>query len=356
LPPLDLLIVLCVVLSMRQFSTYRRSPWPAGTERARRLHFAFLAVGTFVGLLAELAIPDLRPAPGGGGGAATQTVLALHAWAFTLLALAAPFALLWLTSADFIKVHGRLDTVAMVRARFRGGLRAIRDWLPLLALVYAYGLLEPVIGRGLVGDLDGPLARVDRALFLGRDPAVLLSGIIARPLSTWLSACYVLYVPLLPLVLGLVFAKRDPGPFRELALAVTLVLAVGYVGYTLVPAQGPLFVQHFDVSLDGYYGDWIRRDLMDPARVPRDCFPSLHTAVSLTLLWGAWRHLRPLFWCVLPVVLSIPFACVYFRYHYVADVLAGVLLFVAAASVAARIHTTSLQQGHTTDTLPELDQ
>jgi hypothetical protein len=342
LPPFELLIVFCLVVSGRLMASYRRVPWRAvtrATRTARRLHFLFLFVGGALGPVCLLGLPSLRPVPGTGGGAATEIVLAVHAWTFAVLAFIAPFAVLWLASAEHIKTHGALDTTALVRARWRDGARAVRDWFPLFALVYAYGLLEPVIGRGLFGDQDVLLERLDRLMFFGHDPRVLASGMVSRPLSVWLSASYVLYVPLVPVVLGVVYARADPWGFRELALAVTFVLATGYVLYTVVPAQGPLFVGRFDVPLDGYYGDWIKRDLLDPTRVPRDCFPSLHTAVSLTLLWGAFRHARAVFWCILPVVLSIPLACIYFRYHYVVDVLAGVLLFAVAARFAARAST-----------------
>ncbi len=152
-------------------------------------------------------------------------------------------------------------------------------------------------------------------------------------------ACYVFYIPLVPLVLGWTFAKRDPAPFRELAFALTLTLAVGYVLYTVVPAQGPLFLEHFDVSLDAYLGARLKAQLMDRTRVPRDCFPSLHTAASLVLLWGAYRNERRLYRVLAPVVLTIPFACVYLRYHYVIDIVAGVALFLAVRALTLRSAT-----------------
>jgi membrane-associated phospholipid phosphatase len=137
-------------------------------------------------------------------------------------------------------------------------------------------------------------------------------------------------------VLAWVFARRDAARFRELAFALTLTFAIGYVGYTIVPAQGPLFLQQFHVSLDEYLGARLKAQLMDRTRVPRDCFPSLHTAGSLVLLWGAFRSARRLGWVLAPIVLSIPFACVYLRYHYVVDVIAGALLFTFVVLVTTR--------------------
>jgi membrane-associated phospholipid phosphatase len=176
-------------------------------------------------------------------------------------------------------------------------------------------------------------------LFLGRDPSKLCERILWAPLSEWLSGCYVFYGPLYPLVLGSLFAKRDRAPFREAAFALSLVLAVGYVGYAMVPAVGPLFVEKFDRSIDLYYTGWIKAQLMDRTRVPRDCFPSLHTAASLTLLWECRRHLPRLAWVLAPIVLSIPLACVYLRYHYVIDIVAGLALFVAVAVWTSRSRT-----------------
>jgi membrane-associated phospholipid phosphatase len=336
LPPMELVLGFLVVLDVRAFAEYRRTPWPESARRARAVHVAFLLAFGLLVVACVAFSPTFQPRPGTGGGVAMETVLAVDAWLGAVLLLVAPFLLYWLSSADHIKAYGKLDTVAMLRLRARPAISVLREWLPLLTLLYAYGLMSPVIGRGLFGDMDVPLARIDRALFLGHDPRVLLEPFISIPLSTWLSFAYVLYVPLVPIVVAVVYAKRDLFAFREVAFALTLTYATGYVLYTVVPAVGPLFLDRFDVPLDGYYGDWIKRDFMDRNRVPRDCFPSLHTAVSLVLGWAAYRHARRLFWVILPVVASIPLACVYLRYHYVIDVLAGAALFAGIATLTAR--------------------
>lgn len=335
LPRSDFLIVCLSLLGLRLYLEYRRTPWTEEAAPQRRLHVAFLV--SFLAFLPFIVppFPSLRP-PGGWEGAATDVFLALYGWAQVVLLVLVPFGLFWLASGQHIKLHGRLDTVGMFRSRWRTAASELRDWLPLIALIYFYGLMGPVIGKGLFGDQDAILARIDRVMFFGRDPRILCEAIISRPLSEWLSACYVFYLPLYPIVLASVSARRDPAPFRELSFALTLTLAVGYVVYTIVPAQGPLFLDRFDVSLDAYLGWRLKAQLMDRTRVPRDCFPSLHTAASMVLLWGAHRNVRPLFWVLLPIVASIPFACVYLRYHYVIDIIAGLVLFGLVTTLTAR--------------------
>ena len=104
----------------------------------------------------------------------------------------------------------------------------------------------------------------------------------------------------------------------------TCTLAIGYASYTFFPVKGPMFMQTFNIPLDLYYMKDFKALYMDRPRIDRDCFPSLHTAVSLVLLYQAKKNLKPLFWTFLPIVICIPMACVYLRYHYVVDVLAGI--------------------------------
>ncbi|MDP3048011.1 MAG: phosphatase PAP2 family protein, partial [Thermodesulfovibrionales bacterium] len=64
--------------------------------------------------------------------------------------------------------------------------------------------------------------------------------------------------------------------------------------------------------------------------IKRDAIPSGHTGVALTVLCLAYNYKRTLFRIYLPVVILLLFSTVYCRYHYVVDVIAGVVLAVIA--------------------------
>jgi membrane-associated phospholipid phosphatase len=340
LPRGDILVAMLLVLSIRLGLEYRAMPWPPDFVSQRRLHRLLLVAFLLAGIVPTVVMfaipryaPDLRSQ---GGGAVAQSVLSAYAWARIVLTFLLPGAIFWLASGLYVKKHGRFTVIGLVRESAPGAIDVLRDWAPPLALVYCYVALGPILNQRLFPDRDEAIARIDALLFFGNDPLRLCERIISAPLSEWLSGCYVFYGPLYPLVLGAIFAKRERAPFREAAFAVTLVLAVGYVGYALVPVKGPLFVEKFERSLDLYYTAWLKDQLMDRTRVPRDCFPSLHTGASLTLLWSAVRYLPKLGRVLFPVVISIPFACVYLRYHYVTDVIAGFTLFAAVAVCTSR--------------------
>ncbi len=72
-----------------------------------------------------------------------------------------------------------------------------------------------------------------------------------------------------------------------------------------------------------------------------DAFPSGHTAVVLTTLYYAWKSReKKLFAVLFPVVAALIFSTVYLRYHYVIDVIAGVLLAAFTIRLAPKFYAS----------------
>jgi hypothetical protein len=197
---------------------------------------------------------------------------------------------------------------------------------------------------------DRELADVDRALFLGSDPAALLHDVLGTGVAAHaLSAIYVAFIVFLPLSLGLalVFAQRlQVSLFYAAALSINWVL--GAATYFLLPALGPIYafrswfdeLPHTEVTrlqqmlLDDRVGF-----LSDPATgTPQAiaAFASLHIAMSFTALLAV--HLLKLgrrlkiglwIWFVLTVV-----ATIYLGWHYVVDDVAGIAIGAVSVVLA----------------------
>jgi membrane-associated phospholipid phosphatase len=54
-------------------------------------------------------------------------------------------------------------------------------------------------------------------------------------------------------------------------------------------------------------------------------------------LLGAWRYRRYLFWVFLPFFIAMCVSTIYCRYHYIADVLAGILVGAIGFVLAERL-------------------
>ena len=64
---------------------------------------------------------------GGWEGGATEVFIAVYGWLQVVLLILLPFLLFWVSSAQHIKLKGRLDTVGMVKEGWRPLVRTLRD-------------------------------------------------------------------------------------------------------------------------------------------------------------------------------------------------------------------------------------
>jgi len=289
-------------------------------QRAVRFALADLLTSGAAGLL--LAAGAVAGVPGRAPGATAQV-----AAAFLL-----PFA--------FAAVRAR-------RPRPGSLLASVADFGPILPLLLVFDNLGPfVLGTSSV-DLDPVLVAADRALFLGADPTRLLEPLTGALLLEVLTVCYALYY-FHPIVLGALLWRDDlraktPGArFPAYVFGMLLVFYVSYAGYFLVPAIGPRFtVSHAGPLPRGTIAQAIDGTLDRLETNRRNCFPSGHTMVTIAVLADAARRSRRTFLGFLPFALGLVLATVFGRYHYVVDVLAGILLaFVvggAARALARRV-------------------
>ncbi len=220
-------------------------------------------------------------------------------------------------------------------------LRTLMDWLPAILCILVYENLHDLVRLMHAETFDPQLAAVDAWIF-GVQPTLWLQRWTTPWLTDLLSAAYASYFITPAILGGLLYVSGRIAEFRTFMLVVIVTLYLGFLGYVLVPAVGPI---HF---LSGQYDAPARLSglvfhrgaeaLMEAWRpIHRDCFPSLHTAVStLTSLW-AWRtrrsyRLGPLVAAIyLPLNGALWFATVYLRYHWVIDLVAGWLLAAVVA-------------------------
>ncbi|MCX7958423.1 MAG: phosphatase PAP2 family protein [Deltaproteobacteria bacterium] len=142
--------------------------------------------------------------------------------------------------------------------------------------------------------------------------------------------------------MGLVYSRGDLFKFREVALSFVICVVAGFIGYVTVPAVGPRYflADEYTIPLTGYITEAGARAWNSIESVKRDCFPSLHTAMStITLVYfyrfrKFYRFGRTIFYIALPLVVSLWISTVYLRYHWVVDVFAGWILALICVSLS----------------------
>jgi len=145
---------------------------------------------------------------------------------------------------------------------------------------------------------------------------------------------------LLPITLPAHRALQEE--FDTAVFGLLLCFYLSYVGYILFPAVGPRFTLA-DLQITGLQASSltaaVQNTLNGLEHNKTDAFPSGHTAVALMTLYYAWKSReKALVWTLLPFVSGLIFSTVYLRYHYVIDVIAGVLLFAATIYLTPKLY------------------
>ena len=229
----------------------------------------------------------------------------------------------------------------------------IRDWFPfLIILLMYYSLWGDATLLMVTTDRDQALIALDQRLF-GFQASLVLQRIISPGLTAWMTFAYFYHIINIPLVACFIYVWRDRARFREMMSGIMVVSFLGLMGYLLVPAIGPMYTLRNQYTVPLHQSMWMFNrevDFMDFARIRRDVFPSLHVAISFVVWLYAYRNSKKLFWILSPLILSLWFSTLYLRYHYLIDVVAGLILaplsYLLANWLFRRFGEIPVSRGH----------
>jgi len=215
----------------------------------------------------------------------------------------------------------------------------------------AYRNLKSMVPLLRPGDLfDAQLADVDRALFLGHDPAALLHDVVGTGLATHVfSNVYMLFFLFIPgtLAAALVFSRRLRGGLFY-ATALSLNWLLGAISYFLLPSLGPIYIQPADFTgLAGTDAGRLQEVLLeqrteflhDPMLGTAQsigAFASLHVSIFVTAalaahLLGLRRPVKVVAWILVALTVG---ATIHLGWHYFVDDLGGVAIAVLSLGIA----------------------
>ncbi|MDP2157778.1 MAG: phosphatase PAP2 family protein [Nitrospirota bacterium] len=198
---------------------------------------------------------------------------------------------------------------------------------PTISILAIFDSLEYIVHYVNPQDIDPLLIKLDFLLF-GGHPTVMMERIMHPLLTDLLQIAYSSYY-FLAITLGAVLLiRKDEKAFDRSLFLIMFCFYLSYAGYLIFPALGPRFTMNHlqNAELQGLLVGPIQELLNRLEGIKRDAFPSGHTGIALTVLFLAFKFEKKLFWIFVPFVSALIFSTVYLRYHYVVDVLAGIIL------------------------------
>lgn len=250
----------------------------------------------------------------------------------------------WLVGAHvtgLVAVHGLIEWHA--RGQPAKALDFIRHFYPVLLYIWFF-CETGWINRMFFKEFMDPLAvHCDQAMFGFQPSIVWMQRMPYLALSELFYASYFSYYLMIGGV-GLALFLRDRRQFFHFISVVSFVFYVCYVVYIILPIIGP---RVFFEPVGGYMLPEPVRVLAPangyPDSVQHGCFfqlmgfvyrvfestgaaiPSSHVAVALCTVFFSFLYLRPIRYVHLALAILLCLATIYCRYHYVIDVLTGVL-------------------------------
>ncbi len=176
---------------------------------------------------------------------------------------------------------------------------------------------------------DIVLQHIDRFLFFGKLPSEWIDPITTPVLTYIFFIAYMSWFTMIYVTLLLMW-RHSTKAVNEYVTATIFAFYIGYITYAIVPAIGPIYTVHYSKSL----GSIMNILTIGQSSLSRDCFPSLHTGISIVMLIFIRRYRKNLFHFYLFITIMIIASTQYLRVHYGIDVIAGAALGVGLCQVA----------------------
>ncbi len=191
---------------------------------------------------------------------------------------------------------------------------------------------------------DAQIYAFDMRVF-GYEPALAWDKYVTAARTEWFALFY--YSHFFIIVAHAVFYLLNARNMRRLlhlCTSLVLVFCTGHMLYILVPGYGPMqyFAGTFTHPLQGGIFWHLVQDAVATNGAQKDIFPSLHTAGPSVFCMIAWvhRNATPMRYLWLPLTMwttQIIIATMYLRWHYLIDVVAGLVLASVSCYLALRM-------------------
>jgi membrane-associated phospholipid phosphatase len=231
-------------------------------------------------------------------------------------------------------------------------INILRNFYHVAFILISYNTVQEFIEIVHPQIYDPLIAKIDTALF-GFNIADVFMKISHPILTEYMQICYFSYY-FGAIALGLEFIFKDNGKYFDQYLRhIVFSFSFLFLLYYILPTIGPRFYLYdystFNQDLPGLWFTEPIRDIINAGcRVPvpytpdftqinPDCVPSGHTWIELIILVMAFKTKAKSRWVLLFFGTGLLISTMYLRYHYLIDIVLGVIFFLIAWYLEPRL-------------------
>jgi membrane-associated phospholipid phosphatase len=243
-------------------------------------------------------------------------------------------------AAGLVIIHGLIQWGS---GRQRGFLCFLRGFYPVLLYATLFGETGSINRMFFPEFLDPAFARIEQAIFGGQPSVRFMEKLPYLAVSEVFYASYFSYYLMIGGV-GFALFFKDRKQFQHYVAVVSFLFYVCYLTYIVLPIIGsraffltppeytlPPDIQQLAGNIEypaavkagAFYRLmlWIYKVF----EAPGAGFPSSHVAVAICTVYFSFKYLRPIRFFHLGLAVLLCLSTMYCRYHYVIDVIAGVI-------------------------------
>lgn len=176
---------------------------------------------------------------------------------------------------------------------------------------------------------------------IGMELTLLIDSFNVQPWLTELfSFCYFCYYLIIPAFVIYTLLRSDYETLKRGLTACCIMFFSSYILFSLYPLEGPrwFLADRYLYPLDGYLFFGLVKYIIDNAAVHGGAMPSSHIGVALVILVYTLRSYRTLGLWLLPIVIGLGIGTVWGRFHYLSDVVVGIILAWLAIALTDRYY------------------
>ena len=214
----------------------------------------------------------------------------------------------------------------------------LRHWYPILLSTFLYEETGYLIHLIFPGFFDAWINNLEFAA-IGCYPTVWLGKISYPVLNEYFLMAYFSYYFLLVGSGLALYLTRKIKEFDSMIFAAAITFYISYLGFLLFPVEGPryaLSVLH-QTPIQGFFFVPLAQWVVKVGGLHGGCMPSSHVAIAWVVLVYSYKHVRKLSYFLGPLVLSLCIGTVWGRFHYLSDVIAGILVGTLSISLVLKI-------------------
>jgi membrane-associated phospholipid phosphatase len=204
----------------------------------------------------------------------------------------------------------------------------IRLLYPALLFTFFYEQTGDLMRLFFPEFLDSQLTGFEKSIF-GVNPTIWLDkNLINVWITEILMFCYGGYYFMIILFLVPLFLLKKYDIIKMSLTAICPTFFISYLLFILYPIEGPrhFFADQFTNVITGPVFRSFVDLVISEGAVHGGCMPSSHVAVALVIMIFCLKYFRKIGIVLVPINVGLALGTVYGRFHYVSDVIVGVVI------------------------------